>query len=301
MSNTQTSVSFQPIAPRAVAQYQQYDIAEDTERSAFHYERDPEIFYILTGGEWHTYACSLWEDGFSMTQAQEKKFNHLAKLMELKPGMKMLDIGFGWGGPLVYYCKQYGVCGHGIAVSPSQVDEGRQCAARYGVPATFELLHWKNLPEDETYDIIYTDEVITHFTELEEFFGKCRKALKPGGVMLHKELHLSHSRYGEVGPAAAQVFKVYSYTGNYRPLQYELSALDTNNFELLHLEEVPWDNYLRTVDAWNKNFFDNRARLIALGGEEFYRNFRAYLKSVRHIFGRTNIMRLHIILSRKMD
>ncbi len=305
MNSTTTELSPTELSlremPGAAKQYNTYAVDEDTVRSSFHYERDPEIFYILTGGEWNTYACCMWEDGFTMTQAQEKKFNHLARLMDLKPGMKMLDIGFGWGGPLVYYCKHFGVVGHGIAVSQSQVDEARKRAAQHGVPATFELVHWQRISEDEKFDIIYTDEVITHFTDLHGFFAKCRRLLKPGGVMMHKELHLSQSRYAEVGPAAAQVFKVYAYTGNYRPLHYELKALDDNNFELLHIEEVPMWNYLKTTDAWNKQFFDNRERLKAIGGDEFYHNFRSYLKSVRHIFGHTNIMQLHIVLSRKMD
>ena len=300
MSDATSRIPFQTI-PGVARQYNRYQVDEDTDRSSFHYERDPEVFYILTGGQWNSYACSLWEDGFDMTQAQEKKFRLLARLMDLKPGQKLLDIGFGWGGPLVYYCQQYGVIGHGIAVSQTQVDEARKKAAQHHVPATFELAHWQRLSEDEQYDCIYTDEVITHFTDLHAFFAKCRRLLKPGGIMLHKELHLSQSRYSEVGPAAAQVFKVYAYTGNYRPLHYELKALDDNNFELLHVEEVPMLNYLRTADEWNKNFFDNRERLKAIGGEEFYKNFRSYLKSVRYLFGHTNIMQLHIVLSRKMD
>lgn len=301
MSKKKTSRAFVTIPPREEEQYQVYDLEEETIRLAFHYEREPEIFYIMTGGEWNVYSCSLWEDGFTMTQAQEKKLNMLGTMMGLKPGMKILDVGFGWGGPLVYLCKKFGTIGHGIAVSQIQVNEARARAAQYGVNATFDLMHWQNMPEVETYDLIYTDEVITHFTDLGGFFAKCRKLLKPGGKMIHKELHLSHSRYANLGSVSRQVIKLFAFTGNYRPLHYELKALDDNSFELDYIQGIPMENYLHTVEAWNKNVFDNRERLKAIAGEEFYTEFRAFLKSVCYIFARTNMMQLHIVGSHKMS
>src|SRR5713226_9712391 len=96
------------------ALYQPYEIDEETIRSSYHYELDPEFFYILTGGDWHAYSCLFWEDGFTATEAQQTKLDRMAELMELKPGMSILDVGCGWGGPLVYLCKKYGTTGHGI-------------------------------------------------------------------------------------------------------------------------------------------------------------------------------------------
>ena len=106
--------------------YNAYNVAEDAERSAFHYEQDPEFYYLQTGGEWNVYSCLLWEDGFTITQAQEKKLDKLAEMMELESGMHILDVGCGWGGPLVYLCQKYRVTGHGIAVSPRQIAAARQ-------------------------------------------------------------------------------------------------------------------------------------------------------------------------------
>lgn len=136
--------------------YQAYELEEDVARSAYHYEKDPEFFLTVTGGEWHTYSCLLWEQGFSMTQAQEKKLDKMAELASLNQGMHILDVGCGWGGPLVYLCHKYGATGHGITVSPAQIPPARQLAAKYSSEVVFEAIPWQSLPEGGAYTTMYS-------------------------------------------------------------------------------------------------------------------------------------------------
>jgi cyclopropane-fatty-acyl-phospholipid synthase len=294
-------ISSQKLQPAGNELYQAFDLEEDTQRASSHYEQDPEFFYLLTGGGWHTYSCSLCEEGIAMKQAQERKLDLLAGKMELRPGMYILDVGCGWGGPLVYLCSKYGVKGHGIAVTAKQIDEARKLAARYGVEATFQVLHWKNLPEVQTYDAIYTDETMVHFQDLGGFFDKCHKALKSRQLMVHKELHLSHSSYSELGPMSRYVNQIYALTGNYIPLHRELRLLDDNHFQLKSLTEIPMEHYRQTLDIWLKSMFENRTRMKELEGVETYERFRVYLKSMRYLFTHTDIFGLHVVTSRKMD
>ncbi len=281
--------------------YQEYDLEEDTRRSAYQYDQDPEYYFIQNGGEWHVYSCSLWEPGFTMTQAQEKKLDTFAELMDLKPGMHILDVGCGWGGPLVYLCRKYNVTGHGIAVAPNQIAAAKERAARYGVNATFELLHWQNLPQTETYDGICSDEVITHFPNLGEFFARCRQLLKPGGVMAHKEVHLSHSRYAHLTRLNERAVQVIAFTANYITLHQELKLLDENGFRLASIYEISMKHYQKTLDEWLKNIFENRERLKAITSPQWYQDQRAFIKACRHIFTQTENCRLDIVVSRKMD
>ncbi|HLF26485.1 MAG TPA: class I SAM-dependent methyltransferase [Anaerolineae bacterium] len=300
MTDTDSSIVAQTLPPGGTRMYQEYEVEEDALRSAYHYEQDPEFYYIQTAGEWNVYSCILWEDGFSVTQAQEKKLDRLAESMRLKPGMHILDVGCGWGGPLVYLCQTYGVTGHGITVSPKQAAAARARAARRGVNATFEVVHWKNLPEVETYDAIYSDEVIVHFFDLDGFFARCHRLLKPGGLMAHKELHWGHSSFAEPKPLGDHINKIFGYTGNYLPLYTELQLLDQNNFQLVNVFEIPMENYYRTMDMWLKNIFDNRERLKALAGEQFYKEYRAYLKAARVLVS-SGVYLLDIVTSRKME
>jgi len=300
MAETLDTNLAQSLPPAGTRMYQEYDVEEDSLRSAYHYEQAPEFYYTQTGGEWNVYSCLMWEDGFSVTQAQEKKLDKLAECMQLKPGMHILDVGCGWGGPLVYLCKTYGATGHGITVSPKQAAAANARAARYAVDATFEVIHWKNLPEAETYDAIYSDEVIVHFFDLGGFFAKCRKLLKPGSLMAHKELHWRHSSYADPKPLGDHINKIFGYTGNYLPLHKELRLLDENGFRLEGLFEIPMENYYRTMDLWLKNIFDNRERLKALAGAQFYKDYRAYLKAARVLFS-SGVYLLDIVTSRKMS
>jgi cyclopropane-fatty-acyl-phospholipid synthase len=280
--------------------YQGYEVEEDIERTSSHYEKDPEFFLTFMGSKWHSYSCDLWEEGFDITQAEEKKFDKLALLMRLEPGMRILDVGCGWGGPIVYLCEKYGAVGNGITISPMQIPSAESRAARHGVDATFEVVHWKNLPEEEQYDVVFTDEVITHFNDIEEFFSKCHRVLKPGGMMVHKELHLTRADHAEMGPASEHVHKLYGYTGNYRPLYQELQALDKTDFLLSDVFQMSMDHYYKTLDVWLKNLFDNRERMKEITSPTFYKDFRAYLKAVRMIFTRTELLSCDVYAARKV-
>jgi cyclopropane fatty-acyl-phospholipid synthase-like methyltransferase len=156
------------------------------------------------------------------------------------------------------------------------------------------------LPENEQYDVVYTDEVITHFYDLAEFFTKCYKVLKPGGMMVHKELHLTRAEHAALGPASEHVHKLYGYTGNYRPLYRELQAVDEAGFLLADVFQMSMAHYQKTLDVWLKNLFDNRERLKDITSPKFYRDFRAYLKAVRMIFTRTELLSCDIYAARKV-
>src|SRR5687768_8297014 len=95
--------------------YQARTVDEDRERTNGHYEQPVEFFLTMTGGEWNVYSANLWDAHISsVTESQEAKLDLLAEAMQLKPGQRIMDVGCGWGGPLVYLCKKYGVSGVGL-------------------------------------------------------------------------------------------------------------------------------------------------------------------------------------------
>lgn len=276
--------------------YQEYSQEEETRRIAYHYENEPEFFLLLTGGEWNCYSCGILEEGCTLTESQEKKLDKFAEMMNLQPGQHILDVGFGWGGPLVYLCHKYGVTGHGITISPKAVPVAEARAKKYGVNAKFEVIHWQDLPDLEAYDAVYSDEVLVHIENLDGFFAKCRKMLKPGGRMVHKELHLTHSEYGNLEDRLSHyINKVFGYTGNYRVLHEELSLADKNNFSLNSLYEIPIEIYKKVIDSyWLKNMHKNKKRLIELTGKEHYQDIRIYLKGILFAFNE-DVYGIHIV------
>lgn len=279
--------------------YQTYTPTEDKDRTNVHYEQPPEFFYAITGGQWNVYSCNWWDGTTTDTEAQEAKLDRFAQLMDLKPGQRILDVGCGWAGPLVYLCTKYGVEGVGLTLSPTQ----KQCAderiAQHHANVTVLECHWAEYEDERPFDAIYTDEVIVHFQDLHGFFEKARMLLKPGGYFLNKELHFSNSQYKALGRGDVFVNEIYGFTGNYRLLAEELATLDTAGFEMQGVHSMAKRHYRVQAKRWQDNMYTHRERLKELVGADYYRRFRTYLKLVGKIFSGRQ-MTIDIVVSKKI-
>lgn len=280
--------------------YQQYSLEDEIERLAYHYDVPCDFFAIITGGKWHTYSGSVFSPGDSMTKAQERKLDIFARLMQLKPGMKILDVGSGWGGPLVYLCHQYGVQGVGITVTEKQISFSEDRARHYGVNAQFYLSHWETFEHPTLFDAIFTDEVVVHFNDLSGFFKKCATLLQPDGLVVNKELHLTHGKFKDWSdPLGVHVNKVYGFTGNYRLLQEEIDCAQQGGFSLREKVDIPMEHYHHTVQHhWIKNLIDNRDILIDMTSEQHVRDFYKYLRCTLVSFKR-NVFEQNILSFQK--
>ena len=271
----QSSAVMQPL-------YQNYTIAEDQERTNLHYDRSARFFQTITGGEWHVYSCNLWDNAQTVTESQRAKLDLFAKLVDLQPGQSILDVGCGWGGPLTYLCKTYDVSGIGITLSPSQQRAAQERADRHGADVEIVLTHWRDFTTDRHFDLIYSDEVLVHISDLVGLFGKLHGLLTPDGSMLHKELHLTHSDYATaMTRGSSHMNDVFGCTGNYRSLAEELSFLMAAGLCCRGVHTIDGAQYRKTIDGWIANMTTNRDKLIELEGREFYDRILKYLKISR--------------------
>jgi cyclopropane-fatty-acyl-phospholipid synthase len=256
---------------------------EDVERTNSHYDLPPEFFLTLTGGRWNCYSCNLWEGAATETESQERKLDLLADLMGLRPGQRVLDVGCGWGGPLVYLAKRYGVHGVGLMLSSPQLECAEERARREGVDVDFRVCHWHDLEDAEGFDAVYTDEVIVHFQDQLGFFRKVRRLLRGSGVMLNKEAHFAHERFFRPTAAGAVVSDIFGESGSYGLLGDELSAADSAGFAVERVVSIPIENYSKTLEAWQANLRRSRRRLERLVGADQYRRYMRYLRVGRRI------------------
>ena len=278
--------------------YQPLTVEEDRQRTNTHYEQPVEFFYTLTGGDWNVYSANLWTGSETQTQSQERKLDLLAELMELRPGMRIMDVGCGWGGPLVYLSTKYGVRAVGLTLSSLQKAAADERIAARGADVTIVESHWKDYEADEPFDVIYTDEVIVHFHDLGDYFKKVYGLLRDGGVMLNKELHLVHGRHSEMTRAMSFINEIFGSTGNYRTLAEELTLAGEAGFDVAAIRQMPLKEYQKTVDSWMANMKANRARLEELVGRDTFRRFLTYLQLCHHIHGGTR-MTLDLVVCRK--
>jgi cyclopropane-fatty-acyl-phospholipid synthase len=283
--------------PDAHQLYHAYSVAEDGERTNVHYEQPPEFFTIITGGRWHVYSCNLWDDDTADdTAAQEAKLELVAELAGLRAGMRLLDVGCGWAGPLTYLCTRHDLDGVGLTLSPTQKAAADERIRNEGARAEVQLAHWQDYAPAQPFDAVYTDEVIVHFNDLGGFFQRCHEMLTAGGVMVNKELHLKHPRFARLERGGEFVSEIYGDTGNYRTLSEELALAGRAGFDVERVHHVERRHYEATIDHWLHNMHTNRGRLVALVGEEHYRAFRTYLKLARRI---QRNMTLDVVVCRK--
>jgi cyclopropane-fatty-acyl-phospholipid synthase len=251
---------------------------EDVERTNAHYDLPPEFFLTLTGGRWNCYSCNFWDGATTETESQEQKLDLLAALMELRPGQRVLDVGCGWGGPLVYLAKRYAVRGVGLMLSKPQLTYARERAQSEGVDVEFRVCHWRDFEDGETFDAVYTDEVIVHFQDLLGYFEKVRSLLRERGVMLNKEAHFASRRYFRPTAAGVVVSDIFEESGSYGLLHEELALVDQAGFALERAVSIPIRNYKKTLEAWQENLRRSRDRLEELVGAQQYRRYLRYLR-----------------------
>ena len=125
--------------------YHEYSTEVDQARTNVHYEQPPEFFLLITGGDWNVYSANLWDPGTETdTQSQAAKLDLIARLAGLEKGMRLIDVGCGWAGPLTYLCDTYGLTGTGLTLSPTQKGYAEQRIASRGTNAKIVLSHWED-------------------------------------------------------------------------------------------------------------------------------------------------------------
>ena len=130
--------------------YHEYTTDVDQARTNVHYEQPPEFFLLITGGEWNVYSANLWDPGTEDdTASQQAKLDLIARLAGLERGMRLIDVGCGWAGPLTYLCDTYGLTGTGLTLSPTQKGYAEQRIARRGTDAKIVLSHWEDYTPEE--------------------------------------------------------------------------------------------------------------------------------------------------------
>lgn len=305
MSDTETRADERPMPAEDAASkgwrgYPQAATAqEDVERTNAHYDLPPEFFLTLTGGKWNCYSSNLWDGSATETEAQERKLDLLADLMELRPGQRVLDVGCGWGGPLVYLAKRYGVRGVGLMLSAPQLDYAQERARREDADVEFRICHWQDFDDGEAFDAVYTDEVIVHFRDKLGYFRKVRSILRERGVMLNKEGHFASSQYYRPTAAGAAVSDIFVESGSYGLLHDELALVDQMGFALERTVPIPVRNYKKTLDTWAANLRRSRDRLEELVSPEQYRRYLRYLRLASRIAGGP-WMTVDVVLARKL-
>ena len=252
---------------------------------AHHYDLSGALYALFLDRD-RQYSCAYFPDadnetGISLEQAQEDKKAHIAAKLHLKPGMKVLDIGCGWGGMALYLHRTCGVDVTGITLSEEQLKVARQRAQDAGVAdhVRFELIDYRDM--DGPFDRIVSVGMFEHVgtKDYRTFYNKCRELLTPDGVMLIHTI-------GRVdGPGITDAFtQKYIFPGGYIPALSEMIQGSEGMRLMVTDVEVLRIHYGLTIREWYKRTLAHKADIVALYDERFFRLWTFYLAGAATVF-----------------
>ncbi|NKN35553.1 class I SAM-dependent methyltransferase [Agrobacterium sp. a22-2] len=265
---------------------------------AHHYDLGNDFYKLFLDSNM-LYSCAYFrEPDETLEQAQRNKLRLLAAKLDLKPGMKVLDIGCGWGDLALYLAQLEGVEVLGVTLSKEQQALATQRAEAAGLSSRvrFELKDYRDL--DQTFDRIVSVGMFEHVGvhHYDEFFKKLNALMPDDGIaVLHSIGHMSPP-----GMASAWLRK-YIFPGAYSPALSEVfEVVEQNSLWVTDLEFLRV-HYATTLAHWEKRFQDNRDQVVALYDERFARMWEFYLISAEMMFRTGSQLVFHMQLSRQRD
>ncbi|HEY0624355.1 cyclopropane-fatty-acyl-phospholipid synthase family protein [Sphingomonas sp.] len=241
---------------------------------AHHYDLSATLYDLFLDAD-RQYSMAYYTDpSNSLEQAQADKKAHIAAKLVIRPGMKVLDIGCGWGGMALYLHEKTGAEVLGITLSEEQLKIARERAAKAGVAdkVKFELIDYRHVTGQ--FDRIVSVGMFEHVgtAHYRTFFRKCRELLNEEGVML---LH-TIGRAG--GPGVTDAFTAkYIFPGGYIPALSEIVRGHEGMRLFLTDVEVLRLHYAYTLQAWYDRATAAKAEIVALYDERFFRMWTFYL------------------------
>ncbi len=241
---------------------------------AHHYDLSDRLYDLFLDAD-RQYSCAYFTDpANSLEQAQADKKAHITAKLALEPGMRVLDIGCGWGGLALYIHARTGAEVLGVTLSEEQIKVARQRAADAGVAdkVKFELIDYRHVTG--TFDRIVSVGMFEHVgpPNYRTFFRQCHDLLSRDGVML---LH-TIGRAGPPGVTDKWTVK-YIFPGGYNPALSEIVAASEGLRMHLTDVEVLRLHYAHTLQHWYDRTVAARDDIVALYDARFYRMWQFYL------------------------
>lgn len=249
-------------------------------------------FYRLFLGETMTYSCGYfaWPDS-TLDEAQRGKYDLICRKLGLSEGMRLLDVGCGWGGMTRYAAEHYGVSAVGVTLSTRQAEYARAATAEAGLSDRVEIRvqDYREI-QDGPFDAISSIGMFEHvgLSRLNEYLADLHDLLKPGARLLN---HGISRPFGPSGFDRNSFVERYVFPdGELHEVGLVVSAAQGRHLEVRDVESLR-EHYARTLRHWVRNLEGNWDKALELVGPARARIWRLYMAGSALNFeaGRTSI------------
>lgn len=278
--------------------HQNNPVGRARKNAAHHYDISNDLFRLFLDREMN-YSCAYFETpGMSLEEAQHAKLRHIASKMQIAPGMKVLDIGCGWGAMALYLADEFDAEVVGVTLSKDQFDEARRRARERGFSESVEIRLCDYRQVKEKFDRIVSIGMFEHvgLPHYGEFFGFLSERLRENGSAL------LHSIGIRKGPHATGAWiRKYIFPGGYTPtLSETLAAVEESDLWVADIEI--WRlHYAETLKEWARRFAVNRKKAAAILDERFCRMWEFYLAASESAFRHGDNMVFQMQLAKRVD
>jgi cyclopropane-fatty-acyl-phospholipid synthase len=252
---------------------------------AYHYDL-PVDFWKLWLDPTLAYSCAYFKDqSESLDEAQANKLDYICRKLYLSKGERLLDLGCGWGGLVIFAARNYGVRATGITLSRMQAEYGSQLVQQLGLQEKCEIRHldFRDYQCAEQYDKVACVGAIEHVPVrgLVGFFEHAKRLLRPGGLFLNHGITSAVMENLPPGPSFVDAF-VFPDNG-VTTLWRHLMAAEEVGFEVRDVECLR-EHYIRTCSEWLRRIEENELSLTEQSNRSTQRLFRLYVAAQTYYF-----------------
>jgi cyclopropane-fatty-acyl-phospholipid synthase len=291
-----------PLPPPAVearVHGRRHSTDRDAEAISHHYDVSNE-FYALFLGSTMTYSCARFADpSTTLDEAQTAKYDLICRKLDLQPGMRLLDVGCGWGGMVMHAAAEYGVDAVGITISRQQFDLARKRVAEAGLAGQVEIRmqDYRNI-RGEQFEAISSIGMAEHVGRA-KLAGYCQTLaalLKPRGRFLNHAISTPNgASYDRNSFISRYVFP----DGELPDVAEIIVAMQKQGLDVRDVEGLR-EHYAMTLRRWWDNLDRNWDEAVRLVGLQRARVWRLYLAGAANSFSVAEIG-IHQVLGVKLE
>ena len=280
------AIGKRPPAPAAESQLSGELHTRERDRAAIshHYDLSNDFYELILDPHMAYSSGFHHREGMTLEEAQTAKLELICRKLGLKPGMRMLDIGSGWGSLTLHAAEHYGVYVTGVTLSSEQRDFVMKRASErgFGGRVDVSLRHFRDLGEAGVHagqiDAVASIEMGEHVGDKEYvvFCDAIYRYLRPGGRALIQQMSRSNDAKGDQ-PGGGPFIETYIAPDMHmKPLAKTIGLIADAGLEIRDVQAMR-EHYPQTVAGWAKNLEESWQTAVALVGEENARVWRLYL------------------------